>query len=473
MKSLWFSLLLGAVQALIPLTIKGNRFIHPALSATQEGVEFSVVGVDYQPGGSSAYDASGSSDVLSDGEVCLRDAFVLQQLGVNIIRVYTINPWINHDECMSIFNAAGIYLLIDVNSPSLSLDRYNPASTYSENYLNQVFGVIDAFKGYPNLLGFFSGNEVVNDDKSASVVPQYIRAVQRDMKEYMSKHSDRQVPVGYSAADVDSLRQAMWLYLECGNDTSVASYFAINSYSWCSGINDWQTSGYGTLETEFANSSIPVFFSEYGCNTKSPRTFTEVYQGIYAELENTFSGGLVYEYSQETSNYGLVNINDNGSVSILQDYVNLQQAYQKITLPTTGELQINSINAPSCQDVIPQIQSLDSNFQTNFTLPACPAQSMLDNGGGNNNIGKIISLTTLASNYSIYDVNGNQISNITISVNPTNLINSQSGTATGTPSATAAAASASSTQSKSKGAATTIEAGGILAGLFVLISMLI
>lgn len=38
------------------------------------------------------------------------DAAVMQKLGINTIRVYTINPAVNHDECVSIFNAVGIYM---------------------------------------------------------------------------------------------------------------------------------------------------------------------------------------------------------------------------------------------------------------------------------------------------------------------------------------------------------------------------
>lgn len=38
------------------------------------------------------------------------DAAVMQKLGINTIRVYNINPAINHDLCVSIFNAVGIYM---------------------------------------------------------------------------------------------------------------------------------------------------------------------------------------------------------------------------------------------------------------------------------------------------------------------------------------------------------------------------
>lgn len=78
---------------------------------------------------------------------------------------------------MSIFNRVGIYLLLDVNSPlgGESLDRGNPGESYNTDYLKRIFAVVEAFKGYPNTLGFFAGNEVVNDGGSSAVVPPYLR----------------------------------------------------------------------------------------------------------------------------------------------------------------------------------------------------------------------------------------------------------------------------------------------------------
>jgi hypothetical protein len=64
-----------------------------------------------------------------------------------------------------------------------------------------VFAVIEAFKGYDNLLALFAGNEVVNDEQSAAVSPRYVKAVVRDMKNYIAAHVYRSIPIGYSAAD--------------------------------------------------------------------------------------------------------------------------------------------------------------------------------------------------------------------------------------------------------------------------------
>jgi hypothetical protein len=76
----------------------------------------------------------------------------MQRLGVNTIRVYNVNPLANHDACMSIFNAAGIYVIIDVNTPQMSIDRTSPGSTYTTNYTSFIFSQVENFKGYPNTL---------------------------------------------------------------------------------------------------------------------------------------------------------------------------------------------------------------------------------------------------------------------------------------------------------------------------------
>lgn len=143
----------------------------------------------------------------------------MQQLGVNTIRSYNVDPTLNHDECASIFNQVGIYMVIDVNSPLAgeSLDRSNPSGTYTASYLQHIFSVVEAFKSYPNTLGFFAGNEIINDVPTAKDNPPYIRAIQRDLKNYIAKHAKRTIPVGYSAADVRDVLKDNWNYLQCDN----------------------------------------------------------------------------------------------------------------------------------------------------------------------------------------------------------------------------------------------------------------
>ena len=124
---------------------------------------FYIRGVDYQPGGSSgAVGADGAADPIADAEGCKRDVEYFKQLGINTVRVYTVDnsPNANHDECMAALADAGIYLALDVNTPLYSLNRNDPSGSYNDLYLQSVFATIDKFAGYSNTLLFFSGNEV-------------------------------------------------------------------------------------------------------------------------------------------------------------------------------------------------------------------------------------------------------------------------------------------------------------------------
>lgn len=470
---------LSVASALIPIEVKGNRFIKPATKASDDGEVFFIKGADYQPGGSSAYTGNADDgDVLSDASVCYRDAYVLQQANINTIRIYTINPDVNHDECMSILNDAGIYVILDVNSAlgGQSLNRDDPLSTYNGNYLSRVFKVIDAFKGYPNLLGLFSGNEVINDEKSAGAAPPYIRAVQRDMKQYIAKHANRTIPVGYSAADVTSLRKVSYDYLECdNNDQSHSDFFGLNSYEWCSG-SSFSSSGYSDLNTTFANSSIPVFLSEYGCNTKTPRTFEEVSEGIFGGLLNTLSGGLVYEYAEEENQYGLVEIDSSSKgVTYKGDFDNFKKQLSNVTA-SFKESSVSNRTFPTCSS--DTIKSDDSSFDSNFTLPSQPddIKKLIDNGAGGSNVGKIVDVTAQTSNYTVTDSSGNKVSNPTVQFSGENEINAQDGTTPVVSSTTAASSSSSSSSaSKSKGAAPVydIPAYSVTGFVSVLLSLLI
>ena len=372
-------------------------------------------------------------DPLSNSTICLRDATLMQRLGVggsehvhggipayvpkvNTIRVYNLDPDINHDDCASIFNAAGIYMLLDVNSPlpNESLNRGSPWESYNSDYMKRVFKVIDAFKGYPNTLGFFSGNEVINED-SVDTVPAYLRAVTRDCKDYIAKQASRAIPVGYSAADVRSELANTWAYLSCNipsEPTSKIDLFGLNSYSWC-GDSSFTTSSYNVLVSDFGNTTIPVFFSEYGCNKVSPRIWTEVPVLYGPQMTGVMSGGIVYEYTQEANNYGLVQFNNNNTASLLIDYTNLQSQYDKIDLKAlqSANATATALQPPTCNPSL-----ITGSFSNNFTVPARVngIQSMIDNGLSGSQQGKLVAVGNTQITETVYDSNGNQITGLAL-----------------------------------------------------------
>ncbi|PNS18641.1 hypothetical protein CAC42_5180 [Sphaceloma murrayae] len=461
----------SVLAALPPIEVRGSNFVD-----SSTGERFAVLGVDYQPGGQGAY-GTGKGDPLSNADACLRDAVIMQRLGVNTIRCYNIDSSLNHDQCMSIFDMAGIYVVLDVNSPlsGESIDRSNPSGTYTADYLSHIFAVVEAFKNYPNLLAFFAGNEVINDLPTAKDNPPVMRAVQRDLKNYIARHAPRKIPVGYSAADVREILQDTWAYVQCNNnnDNSSADFFGLNSYSWCGGDATFDTSGYDDLVKMFASTSIPIFFSEYGCNEVMPRVFDEV-QALYGPNMTTLSGGLIYEYSSEGNNYGLVTINSNGSLNLGTDFVNLLGQYNKVDVGLLESANSTSENqkAPSCSSSL----ITEDGFSKSFKIPDVPrgAQQLINNGIQNAPTGKLESVTATQVKQPVFNTNGAAIEGLVLK--QSNGSNTPSGVSfddpksgTGSGSASASGSSASPSGAAS---AVVVGSGSLMAALFGLVAVL-
>ncbi|KAL1960568.1 hypothetical protein VTO42DRAFT_7147 [Malbranchea cinnamomea] len=309
--------LLKRDSGITPITVKGNAF--------WKGDErFYIRGVDYQPGGNSP-----PKDPLADPAICKRDIPYFKELGLNTIRIYTIDNSKNHDECMKLLADAGIYLVLDVNTPNYSINRKEPEGSYNDVYLQSVFATVEMFAKYDNTLAFFSGNEVINDGPTSDTAP-YVKAVTRDIRQFIRKRGLRKVPVGYSAADIDTNRLEMAKYMNCGPEDERSDFFAFNDYSWCS-PSDFVTSGWNQKVKNFTEYGLPLFLSEYGCNTNK-RDFGEV-EALYSEdMTPVYSGGLVYEYSMEPNKYGLVEIKGN-KVEKLDDFDALKKAFEATKNP--------------------------------------------------------------------------------------------------------------------------------------------
>ncbi|KAF4469229.1 beta (1-3) glucanosyltransferase [Fusarium albosuccineum] len=408
---------LGAavVGAVTPLEIQGTDFINP-----ETGKKFQIVGMAYQPGGSAGYDPTTGKDPLSHKEECLRDAALMQILGINAIRVYNLDPNINHDDCASIFNAAGMYMMIDVNSPLVgeAITSENPWESYYMEYLNRTFAIAEAFSNYPNTLLFFSANEVINNIETAEFVPQYLRAVTRDLKNYIKNNLKRQIPVGYSAADVREVLWDTWNYMQCSDaddegDMSRADLFALNSYSWCGPEATYKSSSYDKLTSGFKSTSVPVFFSEYGCNKPQPRYWNET-QAMYGEqMTPVFSGGVVYEYTEEDNNYGLVKISGD-TLRILGDFNRLKNQFAKIDWEDVQSQAASKSapKAPACKSSIIK----DSGFDSNFTLPAVPpgAQKLITDGLKSKPSGKIIKISDYNVKLTVKNADGTELKNLKV-----------------------------------------------------------
>ncbi|KAK6217406.1 glycolipid anchored surface protein [Colletotrichum tabaci] len=319
-------------RSLPVVSASGNAFY-------ADGTRFYIRGVDYQPGGSSE-----NVDPLADTTICGRDIPKFKDLGINTIRVYSVDNSKDHKECMQQLADAGIYLVADVNSPKYSINRADPHPSYNAVYLQSVFATVEEFAKYDNTLAFFSGNEVIHDEANTTLSAPYVKAVTRDIKNYMASRGLRHVPVGYSAADVADNRMQSAAYFNCGSDDARSDFFAFNDYSWCS--SNFKEAGWDVKVKNFTDYGLPIFLSEYGCNTNT-RTFNELEALMNDEMTGVYSGGLMYEYSMEANKYGIVEISGN-NVEELDEYANFKSALSKYPTPTGDAGAAKTSHAVDC-----------------------------------------------------------------------------------------------------------------------------
>jgi hypothetical protein len=322
---------------------------------------FYLRGIDYQPGGASA-----NEDPLADPKICKRDIKYFKELGVNVIRVYAVDNKADHDECMKALDDAGIYLVLDVNNPKYSINRATPGPSYNAAYIQSVLATVEMFAQYENTLAFFSGNEVMNDEKDTDKSAPYVKAITRDMRNYIKARKLRKIPVGYSAADVASNRMQTAHYMNCGSDEVRSDFFAFNDYSWCN--SDFKTSGWDVKVKNFTDYGIPIFLSEYGCIESRPRKFEEIKPMMDSDMSSVYSGGLMYEYSLEDNDYGIVKIKGN-SVQTEDEFDLFKSALSKYPAPTGAGGAAKASHGVEC----PKSESawqVDPSY-----LPEMPAQA--------------------------------------------------------------------------------------------------
>lgn len=327
-------------------------------------------GIDYQPGGNSA-----NLDPLADPDICTRDIKLFKELGINTIRVYAVDNSADHDECMQALNDAGIYLVLDVNNSKYSINRADPHLSYNAAYLQSVFATVEMFAKYDNTAAFFSGNEVINDELDTDKSAPYVKATTRDIRNYISSRGLRKIPVGYSAADVAKNRMQTAQYFNCGSDDMRSDFFAFNDYSWCN--SNFQTSGWDQKVKNFTDYGLPIFLSEWGCNENRPRKFDELSALMSSEMSHVYSGGLMYEYSLEENDYGIVQIK-NGKVSKLDEFDLFKSALSDNPSPTGSGGAATSTHSVDCPPKDP-----DWNVDPN-NVPTMPkeAEKYMKDGAG-------------------------------------------------------------------------------------------
>ncbi|KOS17805.1 hypothetical protein ESCO_003084 [Escovopsis weberi] len=353
------------------ITAKGSKFFYP------NGTQFFMKGVAYQQdvgagGESSSSSTTGNNtfiDPLSNEANCKRDVPLLKELGTNTIRTYAIDPDADHSACMKLLNDAGIYVVSDLSEPSMSINRDTP--NWNTDLFTRYQQVVDEMAKYPNVIGFFAGNEVSNA-KNNTAASAYVKAAVRDTKAYIKSKNYRWMGVGYAANDDVDIRAEIADYFNCGDAAEAIDFWGYNIYSWC-GKSTMQKSGYDQQTEFFSNYSVPVFFAEYGCNIPDGadgRIFEETAALYSDDMTAVFSGGIVYMYFEEDNDYGLVEVSDSGKATKLKNFNALKTQVLKASPKGVSKDSYSPSNKPNT------CPALTSNWQAASALPPTPDPSL-------------------------------------------------------------------------------------------------
>ncbi|KAG9909171.1 beta-glucanosyltransferase gel2, partial [Aureobasidium melanogenum] len=177
---------------------------------------------------------------------------------------------------------------------------------------------------------------------------------------------------------------------------------------------------------------------------------------------SVLSGGLVYEYSEDTNDYGLVNITSADEIHLLQDYGFLATQYSKLdeNLLTSANSTATGQTPPTCDPSL----ITGSGFYNSWDLPARPSgvDALISSGISSANKGKTVSVTSTAMPATVYDYNGQQLNGLELTVleeQDSNHPGLAGNYTPSTPTGTAAATSGSSSSTGGSSSATRSSSG--------------
>lgn len=363
-------LLSGHASAALPsIVMKGTKFFY------ENGTQFFMKGIAYQQDTAAAGGESKTNtymDPLANETNCARDVPIMAAAGTNTIRTYAIDPTADHSACMELLDQHGIYVVSDLSEPALSINRDSPA--WDVDLFNRYKAVVDELQKYSNVIGFFAGNEVTNNNTNTGA-SAFVKAAVRDTKAYIKEKNYRWMGVGYAANDDSEIRTDIAYYFNCGDSEESIDFWGYNIYSWCGSDSSYTISGYDKQTEFFSNYSVPVFFAEYGCNTvggADGRVFDET-EALYGDkMSPVFSGGIVYMYFQETNDYGLVTIGSNGDATTMDNYNELKT---KVLAATPSSVDSAAYTPSNTAAACPAV---GENWHAASVLPPTPDSSLCD-----------------------------------------------------------------------------------------------
>jgi hypothetical protein len=147
------------------------------------------------------------------------------------------------------------------------------------------------------------------------------------------------VTLTLDVADVNDIRLLQQEYFACGNSSTAADFYGLNRYSWAGENSSFTTSGYDVLYDEAEDYPIPIIFSETGWNVETGDTPYRIFDDQEAllgrQMNDRYSGSIIYEWAQDVNNYGLVSYSDSSSLkgpaTTMGDYSRLKEQWAALT----------------------------------------------------------------------------------------------------------------------------------------------
>jgi hypothetical protein len=171
-----------------------------------------------------------------------------------MVHVYAIDSTQDRSACMGLLDSAGLYVLVDLSTPGVGIDRDDPLwnSALHASYT----AAVDSMQSYTNVVGFFVGNEVpTNATKSNSAA--FVKAAVRVMKSCIQAKGYRSIGICYASADDASIPGDLEDYLSCGDSAAPIDFLGLNICSWC-GNSLYTESGYSELTNSLLKLSASI-----------------------------------------------------------------------------------------------------------------------------------------------------------------------------------------------------------------------
>jgi 1,3-beta-glucanosyltransferase GAS5 len=301
------------------LEIRGKNFYNKATGAYTP-----IKGLAYYPRPNDGINDANNLDFFNSrySDIWQRDVAEFKELNINLIKLYAVDPSLDHDDFFCALRNAGIYVLIGLASDCANCAIINKESPdcYPGELKSRGEEIIRVFSKYSNVVGFSAGNEVAllsNAIKDPSYNAPCQKKFVRDMRAFVKNcmaEGMRHLPIGLSAPDLNIEDNAN--YYNCLTDSEdeleAVEWYGLNQYRYCDGsiTDSSDIVGYQELLLTFKSLQIPVpvIFTEMGCVDKSfptvdgyegQRTFLDIETLFQEQYLREFAGGVVFEYSTE------------------------------------------------------------------------------------------------------------------------------------------------------------------------------